>query len=176
MADRSLPNKLKNLTSKRREQSKKFGQNWQRRRNELLKRRRYRQLKAKTQTFIQLNKLYQQKADILMFTPEQRKKKEFSQGETKATIMKAMRHWENYTCLSFVERQPHHRSYIIFTEKACGCCSYVGRRSEDEPQAISIGKNCDKKGIVIHELGHVIGFWHEHTRPDRDGKSSLQIR
>lgn len=50
------------------------------------------------------------------------------------------------------------------------CCSYVGRRSEDEPQAISIGKNCDKKGIVIHELGHVIGFWHEHTRPDRDGE------
>lgn len=89
-------------------------------------------------------------------------------SETKATIMKAMRHWENYTCLSFVERQSHHKSYIIFTEKACGCCSYVGRRSEDEPQAISIGKNCDKKGIVIHELGHVIGFWHEHTRPDRD--------
>ncbi|CAH8637514.1 unnamed protein product [Schistosoma margrebowiei] len=199
MADRSLPNKLKNLTSRRREQSKKFGQNLQRRRNELLRRRRYRQLKAKTQAFIQLNKLHQQKADILMFTPEQIKKKEFSQGkrrskraatayvsrtwtngvipyiiqanfssETKATIMKAMRHWENYTCLSFVERQPHHRSYIIFTEKACGCCSYVGRRSEDEPQAISIGKNCDKKGIVIHELGHVIGFWHEHTRPDRD--------
>ncbi|KAA0194649.1 Metalloendopeptidase [Fasciolopsis buskii] len=89
-------------------------------------------------------------------------------SETKATIMKAMRHWENYTCLSFVERESQHKSYIIFTEKACGCCSYVGRRSEDEPQAISIGKNCDKKGIVIHELGHVIGFWHEHTRPDRD--------
>ncbi|CAH8432073.1 unnamed protein product [Dicrocoelium dendriticum] len=89
-------------------------------------------------------------------------------SETKATIRKAMRHWENYTCLSFVEREPQQKSYIIFTEKACGCCSYVGRRSEDEPQAISIGKNCDKKGIVIHELGHVIGFWHEHTRPDRD--------
>ncbi|MEQ2202501.1 Dorsal-ventral patterning tolloid-like protein 1, partial [Xenoophorus captivus] len=39
--------------------------------------------------------------------------------------------------------------------------------------AISIGKNCDKFGIVVHELGHVIGFWHEHTRPDRDEHVSI---
>ena len=47
------------------------------------------------------------------------------------------------------------------------CCSFVGKRGNGG-QAISIGKNCDKFGIVVHELGHVIGFWHEHTRPDRD--------
>lgn len=54
----------------------------------------------------------------------------------------------------------------------CRCCSYVGRRGGG-PQAISIGKNCDKFGIVVHELGHVIGFWHEHTRPDRDEHVSI---
>ncbi|KAK2093791.1 hypothetical protein P7K49_027529 [Saguinus oedipus] len=52
------------------------------------------------------------------------------------------------------------------------CCSYVGRRGGG-PQAISIGKNCDKFGIVVHELGHVVGFWHEHTRPDRDRHVSI---
>uniref|UniRef100_A0A1I7YS69 Metalloendopeptidase n=1 Tax=Steinernema glaseri TaxID=37863 RepID=A0A1I7YS69_9BILA len=80
---------------------------------------------------------------------------------------KAMRHWENSTCLSFVPRQPSHENYIVFTVDKCGCCSYVGRRG-DGPQAVSIGKNCDKFGIVVHELGHAVGFWHEHTRPDRD--------
>lgn len=48
----------------------------------------------------------------------------------------------------------------------------MGRRGGG-PQAISIGKNCDKFGIVVHELGHVIGFWHEHTRPDRDRHVSI---
>ncbi|XP_052071922.1 tolloid-like protein 2 isoform X1 [Mytilus californianus] len=88
-------------------------------------------------------------------------------GQHKALFKLAMRHWENYTCLSFIEKQPEHTNYIVFTEKPCGCCSFVGKRGNGE-QAISIGKNCDKFGIVVHELGHVIGFWHEHTRPDRD--------
>ena len=52
------------------------------------------------------------------------------------------------------------------------CCSYVGKRGGG-PQGVSIGKNCDKLGIVVHELGHVIGFWHEHTRPDRDDHVSI---
>ncbi|CAB4058643.1 tok [Lepeophtheirus salmonis] len=60
-----------------------------------------------------------------------------------------------------------HPNWIVFTERPCGCCSFVGKRGNG-PQAISIGKNCDKFGIVVHELGHVVGFWHEHTRPDRD--------
>ncbi|XP_054258423.1 tolloid-like protein 2 [Macrosteles quadrilineatus] len=89
-------------------------------------------------------------------------------GAHKALFKQAMRHWENFTCVKFVERNaPEHPNYIVFTERPCGCCSFVGKRGNG-PQAISIGKNCDKFGIVVHELGHVVGFWHEHTRPDRD--------
>ncbi|XP_065086137.1 protein tolkin-like [Ochlerotatus camptorhynchus] len=89
-------------------------------------------------------------------------------GLHKALFKQAMRHWENYTCIKFVERDPEvHPNFIVFTERPCGCCSFVGKRGNG-PQAISIGKNCDKFGIVVHELGHVVGFWHEHTRPDRE--------
>ncbi|KAH8382434.1 hypothetical protein KR009_003503 [Drosophila setifemur] len=89
-------------------------------------------------------------------------------GMHKALFKQAMRHWENSTCIKFVERNPEiHPNYIVFTVRSCGCCSFVGKRGNG-PQAISIGRNCDKFGIVVHELGHVVGFWHEHTRPDRE--------
>ncbi|EPY76557.1 tolloid-like protein [Camelus ferus] len=92
-------------------------------------------------------------------------------GSQRAMFKQAMRHWEKHTCVTFIERADE-ESYIVFTYRPCGCCSYVGRRGNG-PQAISIGKNCDKFGIVVHELGHVIGFWHEHTRPDRDNHVTI---
>ncbi|XP_015242766.1 PREDICTED: bone morphogenetic protein 1-like isoform X2 [Cyprinodon variegatus] len=92
-------------------------------------------------------------------------------GSQRTIFRQAMRHWEKHTCVIFTERTTE-ESYILFTYRPCGCCSYVGRRGGG-PQAISIGKNCDKFGIVVHELGHVIGFWHEHTRPDRDEHVSI---
>lgn len=69
-------------------------------------------------------------------------------------------------------RHPESQGSSNATHRPPRCCSYVGRRGGG-PQAISIGKNCDKFGIVVHELGHVIGFWHEHTRPDRDDHVSI---
>lgn len=89
-------------------------------------------------------------------------------GAHKSLFKQAMRHWENNTCIKFVERNHNdHTNYILFTIRPCGCCSFVGKRGNGA-QAISIGKNCDKFGIIVHELGHVVGFWHEHTRPDRE--------
>ncbi|XP_070545496.1 tolloid-like protein 1 isoform X2 [Ptychodera flava] len=95
-------------------------------------------------------------------------------GSQRAMFKQAMRHWENYTCITFVERDPHlHQHYIIFTYQPCGCCSFVGFKGNGA-QSISIGKSCDKFGVVVHELGHAVGFWHEHTRPDRDEHVLIQ--
>ncbi|CAL8138513.1 unnamed protein product [Orchesella dallaii] len=54
----------------------------------------------------------------------------------------AMRHLENSTCVKVVERKEEHQNYIFFTEKACGCCSFVGKRGNG-PQSIGIGENCE---------------------------------
>uniref|UniRef100_A0A0K0FWI4 Metalloendopeptidase n=1 Tax=Strongyloides venezuelensis TaxID=75913 RepID=A0A0K0FWI4_STRVS len=82
----------------------------------------------------------------------------------------AMRLWMNLTCLTFIPKADGSlitKDYIYFTADECGCCSYVGKHM-DGKQIISIGRKCDKFGIVLHEIGHTIGFWHEHTREDRD--------
>lgn len=50
------------------------------------------------------------------------------------------------------------------------CSSYVGRIGG--AQTISVG-NADasivcKHGNIVHEIAHSLGFFHEHSRPDRD--------
>lgn len=41
-------------------------------------------------------------------------------GAHKALFKQAMRHWENFTCVKFVERTMDHPHFIVFTERACG--------------------------------------------------------
>ena len=50
------------------------------------------------------------------------------------------------------------------------CWSQVGRSQSSRPvmHTISIGRGCETKGIVIHEILHLLGFYHEQSRPDRD--------
>ena len=85
----------------------------------------------------------------------------------------AIQHWTEQTGIAFIERNDDNAAlypdYVNF-EPSAGCASWVGRIGQQ--QAIWVSDNCTT-GSIIHEIGHAIGLFHEHTRPDRDNFISV---
>ncbi|KAE8743846.1 hypothetical protein FOCC_FOCC009556 [Frankliniella occidentalis] len=81
----------------------------------------------------------------------------------------AMDHYHEHSCIRFKQWTGEDNWVSIFfnSDSSGACWSPVGKQGDGE-QRLSLGQRCWYKGIVIHELGHAIGFWHEMNRPDRD--------
>lgn len=75
----------------------------------------------------------------------------------------AIAEWEANTNLTFVQRT-NQSDYIEF-RSGSGCSSSVGRVGGR--QFINLASGCST-GNNIHEIGHAIGLYHEHTRADRN--------
>ncbi|MDR1369676.1 MAG: M12 family metallopeptidase [Dysgonamonadaceae bacterium] len=86
-------------------------------------------------------------------------------------VTDAIAHWENETNIRFAPKTSANNNYLEFVPDNEGCYSDgIGYRGGH--QVIGLANECST-GNVIHEIGHVLGLWHEHTRPDRDNYVSI---
>ncbi|KAG8184408.1 hypothetical protein JTE90_004580 [Oedothorax gibbosus] len=89
--------------------------------------------------------------------------------QTRENIRLAMDEWEKKTCLRFHETLID-LSYLRFRTDQSGCWSLVGRQNKFfQGQDVSIGPGCERIPVIVHEVGHAIGMYHEQSRIDRDG-------
>ncbi|KAK3713995.1 hypothetical protein QZH41_018773, partial [Actinostola sp. cb2023] len=77
----------------------------------------------------------------------------------------AFKEWSSKTCITFKKRT-NEKAYAYFQNGRSGCSSSVGRSGSR--QIINLPEGCWPVGVVTHEIGHALGFYHEQSRPDRD--------
>ena len=86
-------------------------------------------------------------------------------------ITRAIAHWNQVggiTLLPLPDAQRSTGTAIVDSVRFTTgefCASWVGRRGGQ--QDLWVASNCPS-GSVMHEIGHLLGLEHEHTRPDRD--------
>ncbi|CEF71405.1 Astacin-like metalloendopeptidase [Strongyloides ratti] len=84
---------------------------------------------------------------------------------SRSKIAEAIEEYRKLTCIDFAPKSAADVDYIHIVPDD-GCYSLVGRVGGKQP--VSLGDGCIQKGIIIHELMHSVGFFHEQSRSDRD--------
>ncbi|WKY17089.1 hypothetical protein Q1695_001590 [Nippostrongylus brasiliensis] len=84
---------------------------------------------------------------------------------SRSQIAASMQEYATHTCIQWVPKTNTDINYVyIFPDR--GCYSMVGKIGGK--QSLSLGPGCIQRGIIIHELMHAVGFFHEQSRSDRD--------
>ena len=100
-------------------------------------------------------------------------KRSFTDSQ-RQNILHAMQTWSDATCIRFVERSSQH-NYINFIESSSKCSSKIGQYGCR--QYIRLKTACaDSRGVIMHEIGHALGLWHEQARPDRDSYVTIHMK
>ncbi|XP_033218253.1 zinc metalloproteinase nas-13-like [Belonocnema kinseyi] len=92
----------------------------------------------------------------------------FFNEEQQNVIQEAMADYHRHTCIRFKPYAGVESDYIRITAGNTGCWSSVGRIGGRQDINLQVPGCIYKKGTVIHELMHVVGFLHEQSRYERD--------
>ncbi|XP_026473564.1 zinc metalloproteinase nas-4-like isoform X1 [Ctenocephalides felis] len=88
-------------------------------------------------------------------------------------IERALNDYKTKTCIKFVPRMGE-PDYISIRSDGSGCWSSVGRIGGEQVVNLQSPGCTTKKGTVIHELMHAVGFTHEQNRAERDNYVSIR--
>uniref|UniRef100_A0A1I7XMH0 Metalloendopeptidase n=1 Tax=Heterorhabditis bacteriophora TaxID=37862 RepID=A0A1I7XMH0_HETBA len=96
-------------------------------------------------------------------------------------ILSGMAEFPKHTCISFRPRKASDKFYLQINKyyKLERCFSYIGRQTVgifrtkqgNYETRMKLDPSClvtNGRGTVMHELMHILGFYHEHQRDDRD--------
>ncbi|CAF0802218.1 unnamed protein product [Rotaria sordida] len=97
-------------------------------------------------------------------------------------VLNAIQHWHERTCIRFEPYNPSRHwnigAKIIIEDTGTGCATFVGYRPSSNgflsSYSLYLPLHCPL-GSAIHELGHVIGFYHEMARADRDQEIDIHF-
>jgi hypothetical protein len=84
------------------------------------------------------------------------------------TVKKAMQEWESKTAIQFVPMKDPKKPFvdIYVPDEVTYCSAQPGFTGGVRWMKLRANNDCNL-GVVTHELGHTIGFMHEHQRTDR---------
>nr|XP_033339175.1 seminal metalloprotease 1 isoform X3 [Megalopta genalis] len=94
------------------------------------------------------------------------KEEDFDEEEIEL-IERAMDEYHESTCIRFRPYEKTDVDYVAIEGKTSGCWSLVGRH--DRGQVLNLqSPGCVHHGVIVHELMHALGFYHQQSAADRD--------
>lgn len=78
-----------------------------------------------------------------------------------------MLEYHEKTCLRFRPYKDTDEDYVKIQAKNSGCWSLVGRHSRGQVLNLQ-NPGCVHHGVVVHEIMHALGFYHQQSAADRD--------
>lgn len=94
------------------------------------------------------------------------KEGDFTEWMVQNLILWGMKHIEQGSNIRFRPAVVTDKNFIVFVNGE-GCLSIVGRHPNERPQRISLNvPRCMFQRVVLHEILHAVGLYHEHQRSD----------
>ena len=88
-------------------------------------------------------------------------------SDYRARFMSACEVWSEVANVQCRLRSTRDTNYLFVTDRKERCWTDVGSKTGKQEFNFAF-EWCWERTSLIHELGHVLGFMHEHQRPDRD--------